>query len=142
VNVSGCGLNQSSVDGLGEKCNPSIAGSFDSSGGTNAAPIGGWVAELQFTPLTISGAGNPFVDGQYYPGATVNGRNSYTNGYATIYWAGWGGWIITDEVDSYYSTEDVAEPWLVVTWATDGGWDAPAPTLTAPSDGLWSVTTN
>lgn len=146
VNVPFCGLDTDSVNGLALACDPDVAGSFDSSSGTNAAPTGAavtYLLSLMSTPFTISGAGEGAVNGEYTPNGTILGHESYINGGGiTIYFAGFGGWIITDGVNTYYTTEAPDDPWDVVTWQTDGGFAAPAPTLTAPGGGLWTVNTN
>lgn len=146
VNVSFCGLDSASVNGLALKCNPAVAGSFDSGSGTNGPPTGAgaaYLATLLATPLTITGAGEAAVNDTYTLNGTILGHDAYLSGGGiAIYFAGFGGWIITDEVNTYYTTETPDDPWDVVTWQTDGGFAAPAPTLTAPSDGLWTVNTN
>lgn len=71
------------------------------------------------------------VDGNGHPSYNINGEPDSDifkaihndNGAGGIYWR-----ILDDDV-YYYSTDNVAFPWLVTTWVQDIG-DSPVPTVT------------
>jgi predicted nucleic acid-binding Zn ribbon protein len=76
--------------------------------------------------LDLTGSGPLPVTG------TTNGRDHYSNAawgtylnYAEAYWAG-SGWYVTDGVNVWTSTDDVATPDLIENWTGD----APYPVLT------------
>lgn len=145
VGFLGCAL--SDVDGIINALDPDLTGSAQLSGGSNAAPTGASSVALAalttVSDLTVSGAGSSAANGSDYVLTTqLNGRDRYTHTGAFIFWNGTNWRIQTGGGDIYQGTEDVMQPWLVTTWTAIGGTPTPVPTLTAPSLGLWSVTTN
>lgn len=97
---------------------------------TDAAPV----ASLP-TSVTVSGAGNPSVDGTYVPNGTHDGRPSYRNGgYYIYYCRDAQAWIINFGLDdnslghSDYGNDSISSTVPQSGWTTLSGSD-PAPTL-------------
>jgi hypothetical protein len=86
-------------------------------------------AEVGSGGVLVAGAGHAPANGTYTPNGVISGKNAYIMGGMEIRWNGVY-WLITDGGDAYESNEDVAEPWMVVTWASLGAWSLPVPTVT------------
>jgi hypothetical protein len=87
--------------------------------------------------VCVSGAGSANANNTYtYDGIGANGRPIYRNGLtfpsdATVNWTLTNQWEIRGDgfaLVYYFSTDNVAYPWLVTTWQVSGG-NSPVPTV-------------
>ena len=87
--------------------------------------------------VCVSGAGSANANNTYtYDGIGANGRPIYRNGLtfpsdATVNWTLTNQWEIRGDgfaLVYYFSTDNVAYPWLVTTWQVSGG-SSPVPTV-------------
>lgn len=140
-------LTADSVDALFNAINLELnSGTVEVNGGTNAAPTAASAEARDILEngrnLTVSGAGTALANGEYELIGTANGRNSYdkVGGGPNISWDGTK-WVLATTSGSYKAEQDVAEPWLATNWTTFGA-SAPAPSLTQPYPGGWTILTN
>jgi hypothetical protein len=83
--------------------------------------------------MAVSGSGEAAANDTYAPAGTLGGKNAYHTGVLwQCFWFS-AKWQITDGIKRYESTEDVLEPWMVVTWTAAGGAATPLPTVVGPT---------
>lgn len=110
--------------------------------GVNGAGESGVSNELSATPAAasnpsalVSGAGSTDANGEYTPTGTHNGKPFFnlsgtSPGLSAISWTGTAWQILSAGAGILYSsTENVASPWLVVTWTVDEDGTGPAPVV-------------
>lgn len=135
-------------------CGPSwiVRGRSGVSGGVGASGISGYSGKSGFSGVSgfsgfsgvapssspsalVSGAGSTDANGEYTPTGTHNGKPFFnlsgtSPGLSAISWTGSAWQILSAGAGVLYSsTENVASPWLVVTWTVDEDGTGPAPVV-------------
>ncbi len=96
--------------------------------------------------FSILGAGIATANGIYTESGTTGGKSSYIGGPFSfvVEWIT-DHWEIRDDGDLgviYSSTDDVAKPWLVMTWIKETAGELPLPTTAVLTQGDWDAGTS